>query len=119
MTLNPANNTAAVARLVCPATVVTSVPNFWVTNISFSMDAVKLPGTTVPAITGCDGYVETANGAVGVNPGANGVDTTEYPGENRIYYSCRIRSSDQSLPPMLPVAVRINGYKVFMAYYTK
>jgi hypothetical protein len=112
LALSPAN-TSAQARVICPATVSTTVSTFYVTNISFGIDAV-IPGTSNAAVVGCDGYVVTKNSAVGITPGASGIDTTHYPNVSNIYYSCLVRAVDQN--PTTAVMARINDYKVLMAY---
>lgn len=107
-------NFGATPKFVCPVTLTSSIVNFNLKNVSFTMEAYPVSGAPARAV--CQLVLDTVNSAMNiVNAGTidtplggnGGASSASFSAVNRAHLSCWVESG----------TVRINRYTASMTYY--
>jgi hypothetical protein len=107
----PSTLTGKAAVFVCPVLLTTSISNFNLTNLSYTMDV--FPMSNPPVQPDCSLILDTINGARNVLPvksilnAPSAPDTGAYGAVTHAYVNCSISSG----------AIRLNRYTAAMTYY--
>jgi hypothetical protein len=103
-----------VAKFVCPVTLTSSIANFWLTNLSFTMDSA--PFSAGASLPDCSLILDTISGGLNVVPIASitnvtgasaGPNLSNYSGVSRAYVNCTLASG----------SVKLNRYSASVSYF--